>query len=122
MAVELLSPGAEAEDLGQTLRSVNKPPTKWEVYESILRIPYYVVYDRYENRLQAFRLEGTSYQSLLLPDQKLWLEELGLGLGLWQGSFAETTGLWLRWYDAEGSWIPALTERSQQEYQRAETS
>jgi Uma2 family endonuclease len=29
--VELLSPGTEAEDLGQTLRVVGKPPTKWQV-------------------------------------------------------------------------------------------
>jgi hypothetical protein len=27
-------------DLGQTLREVNEPPGKWEVYEHILRIPY----------------------------------------------------------------------------------
>ncbi|MGB5970136.1 MAG: Uma2 family endonuclease [Spirulinaceae cyanobacterium] len=118
--VELLSPGTEAEDLGQTSQQVDQPPTKWEVYERILRIPYYVVYDRYENRLQAFRLEGTSYQPLLLPERKLWLEELGLGLGLWQGSFAGTTGLWLRWYDPQRGWIATPAERSQQEHQRAE--
>ncbi|MEL6166210.1 MAG: Uma2 family endonuclease, partial [Cyanobacteria bacterium J06628_3] len=41
VVVELLSPGTEKEDLGQTLREVNQPPTKWEVYERILRIPYY---------------------------------------------------------------------------------
>jgi Uma2 family endonuclease len=28
LAVELLSPGTEAEDLGQTLREVEQPPTK----------------------------------------------------------------------------------------------
>ena len=41
VVVELLSPGTEKEDLGQTLREVNQPPIKWEVYERILRIPYY---------------------------------------------------------------------------------
>lgn len=39
LMVELLSPGTEAEDLGQTLRVVGKPPTKWQVYEQILRVP-----------------------------------------------------------------------------------
>lgn len=33
LVVELLSPGTEAEDLGQTLREINQPPTKREVYE-----------------------------------------------------------------------------------------
>ncbi len=47
IAVELLSPSTEKEDLGKTLREVEKPPTKWQVYEQILRIPYYVIFDRY---------------------------------------------------------------------------
>ncbi|MBA3924472.1 MAG: hypothetical protein H0X31_23320, partial [Nostocaceae cyanobacterium] len=42
-----------------------------------------------------------------------------LGLGLWQGCYQQTEGLWLRWYDAEG-WIPTLAERVQQEQQRVE--
>ncbi|AKG23824.1 hypothetical protein IJ00_23245 [Calothrix sp. 336/3] len=42
VVVELLSPGTEKEDLGQSLREVNQPPSKWEVYEKILRIPYYI--------------------------------------------------------------------------------
>lgn len=37
LIVELLSPGTEAEDLGQTPRSANKPPTKWQAYEQYLR-------------------------------------------------------------------------------------
>lgn len=48
---ELLSPGTEKEDLGQTLRDVNQPPSKWEVYEQILRVPYYIVFNRYNNQL-----------------------------------------------------------------------
>ncbi|BAP57858.1 hypothetical protein THII_3561 [Thioploca ingrica] len=47
IVVELLSPGTEKEDLGQTIREVNQPPVKWEVYEQILQVPYYVVFDRY---------------------------------------------------------------------------
>jgi len=119
LAVELLSPGTEAEDLGQTLRDVNKPPTKWEVYERILRVPYYVVYDRYENNLRAFRLNGTRYEPISLTNQRFWLAEVELGLGLWQGCYQQTEGLWLRWYDAEG-WIPTLAEKVQQEQQRVE--
>jgi Uma2 family endonuclease len=42
IVVELLSEGTEKEDLGKTLREIKEPPTKWEVYEQILKIPYYV--------------------------------------------------------------------------------
>ncbi|AFZ23685.1 hypothetical protein Cylst_1397 [Cylindrospermum stagnale PCC 7417] len=119
LVVELLSPGTEQEDLGQTLREVNQPPTKWQVYERILRVPYYVVYDRYENQLRAFRLNGTRYEAIPLAENRFWLEELELGLGLWQGSYQQTIGLWLRWYDAT-SWTPTLAERADQERQRAD--
>jgi Uma2 family endonuclease len=119
LIVELLSPGTEQDDLGQRLREVNQPPTKWEVYERVLRVPYYVVYDRYENNLRAFRLRGTSYEAISLTENRFWLDELELGLGLWQGTYQQTTGLWLRWYNAAG-WTPTLAEKAQQERQRAE--
>ncbi|WP_392535698.1 Uma2 family endonuclease [Nostoc sp. C117] len=119
LIVELLSPGTEQEDLGKTLREVNQPPTKWEVYESILRVPYYVIYDRYENHLRVFQLIGTRYQAISLPENRFWLEELELGLGLWQGSYQQTAGLWLRWYNATG-WVPTRREQAEQERQRAE--
>ncbi|MCC5635717.1 Uma2 family endonuclease [Nostoc sp. CHAB 5844] len=119
LVVELLSPGTEQEDLGQTLRETNKPPTKWEVYERILRVPYYVVYDRYENNLRAFKINGAGYEAISLPEPRFWLKELDLGLGLWQGTYQQATGLWLRWYNTAG-WIPTLKEQAEQEHQRAE--
>ena len=121
--VELLSPGTEKEDLGETERGVNQPPTKWEVYERILGIPYYVVFDRYTNNFRVFRIEDGSYRELIAED-KLWLPEVQLGLGLWQGTFQGIERLWLRWYDAQGNWVATEVEqerqRAEQERQRAE--
>jgi Uma2 family endonuclease len=118
--VELLSPGTEMEDLGQTQQQPGQPPTKWQVYEQILKVPYYVVFDRYTDRLRAFRLDQTCYQELTLPNQKLWIPELQAGLGLWQGTFQGISRHWLRWYDDQASWIPTEAEMAQQERQRAE--
>ncbi len=120
MVVELLSPGTEQEDLGQTLRDINKPPTKWEVYEQILRIPYYVVFDRYTNLLRVFQLLATRFQEITLSEKRLWLDEIELGLGVWQGLYQDTQGLWLRWYDAQGNWIPTPIEVASQESAKAE--
>lgn len=117
IAVELLSPGTEREDLGQTLRDAKRPPTKWEVYEQILRIPYYVVYDRYQQVLRAFRLEGARYMPIAVPNSQIWITELNLGLGLWQGSYQGIEHTWLRWYDEYDQWILTPSER---ERQRAE--
>jgi Uma2 family endonuclease len=99
LVIELLSPGTEAEDLGQTLREVNQPPSKWQVYEQTLRVPFYGVFDRYESQFRLFQLTGNRYQELALPQQRYWFAELQLGLGVWQGVFADTEGRWLRWYD-----------------------
>ena len=62
VVVELLSPGTRDEDLGRKQR-LTQQPSKWEVYERILGIPYYIVYDRYTNELQAFQLVGDRYHS-----------------------------------------------------------
>jgi Uma2 family endonuclease len=130
VVVELLSPGTEKEDLGehqtenlsngQRIRSKieSKPPSKWEVYEQILRIPYYVVFSRYTNQLRVFKLVGLHYQELELQDSRVWIADLDLGLGLWQGEYLGVDRLWLRWYDVKGDWI--LTEAEFQ-FQRAES-
>lgn len=118
--VELLSPGTEKEDLGQSLRDAVKPPGKWEVYERILRIPYYIVFSRYTNELRIFELKGTQYQELTLSDKRFWFSELELGLGLWQGSYQGVDALWMRWYDATDNWIPTPVELAVQSSNRAE--
>jgi Uma2 family endonuclease len=118
VVVELLSAGTEKEDLGQTLREVNQPPTKWEVYERILRIPYYFVFNRYTDELQAFGLVTSRYQALSIEEEGLWLEEVQLGLRLWQGSYQGIERFWLRWYDGSGAWIPTPAELAQQESQQ----
>jgi Uma2 family endonuclease len=118
VVVELLSPGTEKEDLGQTLREISQPPKKWEVYERILRVPYYIVFDRYTDKLQAFQLVADRYSELDLSTPRLWMPGLELGLGLWQGSYQRIERLWLRWYDASGNWLPTPLERESQRANR----
>ncbi|MBN3887958.1 MAG: Uma2 family endonuclease [Nostoc sp. JL31] len=118
VVVELLSPGTEKEDLGQTLREINQPPTKWEVYERILRVPYYIVFDRYTDKLQVFQLVADSYSALDLSTPRVWMPGLELGLGLWRGSYQGIERLWLRWYDASGNWLFTPLERESQRANR----
>lgn len=126
IVVELLSPGTEKEDTGHRLHEINQPPTKWMVYEQILKVPYYVLYSRYSNEFQVFgRVSGT-YQKLLLSDQRLWLPDVGIGLGVWSGDYEGINGNWLRWYSQDGQWIPChreaivvATERANQALQLA---
>ena len=116
---------------GETIKSGNgqavkeTPPRKWEVYEQILRVPYYVVFSRYTDTVRFFKLVGGHYQEQTLREApRIWIPELEVGLGLWQGEYEGITRQWLRWYDEQGQWIPTDTEqaleRAEQERQRAE--
>jgi Uma2 family endonuclease len=113
--VELLSPGTEKEDLGQTLRDVEKPPTKWEVYEQILRIPYYAIFDRYTYTFRMFKLDGGRYAEIDLSssNSRFWIPEIELGLGVWEGTYNNIQQPWLRWYDVSGNWVLTPTEQKE---------
>jgi len=60
---------------------------------------------------------GSSYTELELSEPRVWMNDIQLGLGLWQGFYGESDRISLRWYDAEGNWILTPEER---EKQRAE--
>jgi len=145
VVVELLSPGTEREDLGEYAESAEMgkplppptkldsqsvtttdngqikatPPSKWEVYESSLRVPYYVVFSRYTNRLRCFHLLGGHYQEQILDPAcpRFWIPELQLGIGIWQGQYDGVDRHWLRWYDEHGNWIPTYAEQIELERQ-----
>jgi Uma2 family endonuclease len=131
VVVELLSPGTEKEDLGDraellaetqaseqaepgTANDEARPPRKWEVYEQILRVPYYLVFSRYTNQLRFFQLVGGRYQEQSIDPQqpRIWIPELELGIGLWNGIFEGVERQWLRWYDDRGDWIATDAERA----------
>lgn len=112
--VELLSPGTEKEDLGQTERGSADIPTKWEVYEQILRVPYYILFDRYTNMLQAFHLVGGHYQPMENADQQVTISEWQLSLRQWTGEYEGVHRVWLRWFDAEGQLMLTGSERAAQ--------
>ncbi|MBW4560217.1 MAG: Uma2 family endonuclease [Mojavia pulchra JT2-VF2] len=119
VVVELLSPGTEDEDLGNKQNTTDKPLSKWEVYERILRIPYYIVFSRYTNELRAFHLVGGHYEPMTLTEGRLLMPELSLSLGLWQGSFRDIERLWLRWFTLEGELILAPAEEATAATERA---
>jgi Uma2 family endonuclease len=113
VVMEFLSPSTRKEDLGKS-RKKGEQPTKWEVYEQIVGIPYYIVFDGHTNELQAFQLRGDRYIKMELTEAKVWIPPLEIGLGLWFGNYRGER-LWLRWYDASGNWIPTEAEQQRRE-------
>lgn len=118
VVVELLSPGTEDEDLGQTMPQAGKPPTKWQVYEQILQVPYYIIFSRYTDRVQAFRWREGRYEAIAAIGDRILMPELDLSLGLWRGSYKGLNRLWLRWLTLTGELIPLPEERTSNALER----
>lgn len=137
VVVEFLSPGTESEDLGpfygdgeisgasnsQATNGQPTPPPKWQVYEQILRVPYYIVFSRYTGVVRFFRLVGARYEEQTVQDTQpqLWIPELELGLGIWTGIFEGVDHSWLRWCDGSGNWLLTDTEVETQRADEAES-
>jgi len=79
-----------------------------------------VVFDRYTDNLQAFRLADTGYVPISILDGRFTIPELSIGLGLWRGRFQGRVQDWLRFFDADGQWIltPLEQEREQAHQER----
>ena len=109
MAVEIVS-NREGHELDSKLKRYAQ-----------MDVTYYVVYDPqqllsadvlrvYERGFAGRRYRRrTDYQ---LPD-------VGLSLSLWEGTYEDGTGVWLRWCDASGNLIPTGAEGRQVEAARA---
>jgi len=107
VVIEIVS-NREGNELGTKLRDYAR-----------MRVGYYAVFDPLqqlgENLLRVYELQGISYR-----ESPAWLEQVGLGLTLWEGEYEGKQATWLRWCDQKGNVISTGVERAEQEHQRAE--
>ena len=108
VAIEIVS-NKEGNELGDKLR----------IYEQ-MRVSYYVVYDPNrqlgEQVLRVYELRGRRYYETT----ETWLEQVGLGLMLWEGEFEGRHDVWLRWCYQDGTILLTGDERALQAEQRAQ--
>ncbi len=111
----------DATPLSVTAEGKTTKPGKFWVYEQIIRIPYYGIYEIKTGNLEVYHLRDFAYQKLE-PNQRghYPISALNVELGLWEGSYQNQTQLWLRWWDSEGNLLLIGDERAEQERQRAE--
>jgi hypothetical protein len=92
---------------------------KRDIYAQI-SAKYYVLFDPQEllssDRLRVYELRGNRYVLLNAP----YLDQFGLGITLWHGSYEGKAETWLRWCDLQGNLIPTGRERAEQERERAD--
>ncbi|MBW4613720.1 MAG: Uma2 family endonuclease [Desmonostoc vinosum HA7617-LM4] len=108
VVIEIVS-NQEGDELGKKL----------QIYEH-MRASYYIVYDPNqqlgEKVLRVYELRGRRY----FETSETWLEQVGLGITLWQGEFEGRQDTWLRWCYQDNTVLSTGDERAEQERQRAE--
>lgn len=117
-----LTQGARSPHPGKTLPTMYDLSSEYpEVYERYLKVPHYIVYSHHNQTLRYFYLtEGVYQEQSLQPGNcAIWPEDLGIGLGIWQGEFEEIPGNWLRWCDRNGNWYLTDTEQAQTQLLKA---
>lgn len=111
--VELLSPTTADTDLG----------SKKDLYERTFKTPEYYCYDPDARRLAGWRLEKRFPYTPIAPNDegRLWSEELGVWLGLWEGEYQGSHAPWVRLFSRDGQMhpTPAEAERARAEAERA---
>ena len=137
VCLEIVS-NPEGDELTLSTKSQQKGKalSKKDLYAQI-GVRYYVVFDPLRQiqgpddmkgaRVRVWMISPVGYRELTPPEglvtvgQSVWLEGVGLGVALWEGSFEEAvTRLWLRWCDQDGHVIPTGAEGQALERQRAE--
>jgi Uma2 family endonuclease len=111
----------DATPLSVDAEGKSKKPGKFWVYEKIIRIPYYGIFEIKTGKLEVYHLRDFAYRKLEPNERGHYpIPPLGVELGLWQGSYQNQTQIWLRWWDSEGNLLLIGEERAEQERQRAE--
>jgi hypothetical protein len=94
-----------------------------------LQVPNYAIFEPSTGVLEVYRLDILPRYQIQTPDEnnRCWIPEMNLFLGVWSGSRENRNGYWLRWWDESGElllWGSELTTRERQraddERQRAE--
>ncbi|MBW4614394.1 MAG: Uma2 family endonuclease [Desmonostoc vinosum HA7617-LM4] len=87
-----------------------------------LGILYYVVYNplrRRKPRLEVYKLVNNAYE-LLHDGNRVWLPEIGLGIGIERGTYLGIPREWVYWYNEQGERLLTPEEQAQQAQQKVQ--
>ncbi|MCU0550780.1 MAG: Uma2 family endonuclease [Leptolyngbya sp. Prado105] len=122
IAIEFVSgDGSEERDATSPLTGNNAKAGKFWVYEQAIRIPFYAIYEVEKASVEVYELFGNRYRRSQPNAQGRYpVANLGIELGIWQGTYLNQTFPWLRWWDRNGNLLLAGEERAELEKERAE--
>ena len=115
--------GSEERDITPLLRSaegkVTKPGKFW-VYEQVMRIPFYGIYEIKNSTLEVYHLIEGVYQRITPNERGHYpIAPMQVQLGLWRGIYLNNPEqIWLRWWDLDGNLLLIGKEEAQIERQK----
>jgi Uma2 family endonuclease len=111
--------GSEERDQTPLSRASTKPGKFW-VYEQIIHIPFYGIYEVTSGNLEVYHLIEGRYQQLS-PNQRghYAIPPMQVELGVWRGIYQnQPEQPWLRWWDEQGNLLLTGSERAEQAEQQ----
>ncbi|MFB2875440.1 Uma2 family endonuclease [Floridanema aerugineum] len=98
------------------------PPGKFFFYQRILQVPNYAIFEPQAGTLELYRLNDDKQYKLQSSNEqnRFWIPEMQLFLGVWQGNRENRNSFWLRWWNEQGNLLLWGSEIVEQERQRVE--
>jgi Uma2 family endonuclease len=107
--------GAEERNRTPLLRTDKQEtkPGKFWVYENAIRPAFYGIYEVRKASVEVYSLIQNRYELVTANDRGHYpIPQLGVELGIWQGSYQNMELPWLRWWDSEGNLLLSGAERA----------
>jgi Uma2 family endonuclease/uncharacterized protein YciI len=94
---------------------------KFWIYERRICPAFYAIYEPDPGRVEVYHFVEDHFEPLSANERGHYpIPQLGLELGIWEGTYLNVHLPWLRWFDDRGRLLPLGAEQAQQERQRAE--
>lgn len=103
---------------GDGTREHDRTPMRGKcwIYEQMLQVRYYGIYQLAAEHLEMYHLVEGNYVPLSPNERNRYsLQEPGVELGIWQGYYRNAKRHWLRWWAIEGDMLLTGPERADQE-------
>ena len=115
--------GSEERNKTPLLRSGKQEtkPGKFWIYENVIHPAFYGIYEVSKASVEVYCLSQGRYELVVTNDRGHYpIAQLGVELGIWQGSYQNMELPWLRWWDNQGNLLLSGAERAEEERQRAD--
>jgi len=98
------------------------PPGKWFFYEQILQVPNYAIFEPDNGILEFYQLDDSGRYKLQTANanNRYWIAQMQLFLGVLSGIRENRTGYWLRFWNENEELLLWGSELANKERQRAE--